>query len=720
MSQKLRALPRAAFILAMVYACAANAEELSSKEPIVVNGDHVEYLQAERKVIGTGNISITYKDITLTCEKITVNLDTHDAEAIGNVNIVQKDAYFLGDKIIYNFESRAAIIDTGYLNAKPFYGRAENISKVPGKEVYLLKDGNITTCDLDIPHYRIQAKEVEIHPGDKVIARHIVAYIGSVPIFYIPYYVQPLTEEKKSHITVIPGQDKDWGYYALTAYRYYFNDKSRGDVLLDYRSKKGLGYGVNHYLDTDAGKGAFKVYYTQENDNLAFEKTGAQDLRYRYQYRHKWDIKNTDTAAVLEFNYLSDPYFIRDYFYNEYQELGANPDTYLSFITSKPDYTTEFLVRKRFNDFYSVVERLPEYKVDIMNWKVGNTGLYFSDNSSIVYLNQTHEKGTTTPTVKDIGAIRFDTYNQLSYPLRFFRTFSLTPYAGIRETYYSRNKWGNTNEVRTLFREGADLSMRFYRIFDVKTNFLDLDINQLRHIISPSANYRHVHQPTISPDNLTQFDSIDALDTENGVFLSLENKLQTKRFDGENMKSADLLRFIVSSDYLFRLEKQSLDFKSNKFNGIDFKLELIPYSWLYVNSDMHVNTKKCIVETANIDFVATGDDKWSVAMGQRYYDLTTGRSYQITMDIRYKFNEKWVLRAYERFDLITKKFEQQEYTLSRDLHCWIADFTLDVTDINNVTFWLIMRMKAFPNYPIGLKQTYSRPRFGEAGATGSD
>lgn len=711
----------AALFFITLCACPGFTQDFSSKEPIVVNGDHVEYLQDQKKVIGTGNISITYKDIVLTCEKVTVDLETHDAQAIGNVKITQKDAYFLGEKINYNFDTRAAAVDYGYLNAKPFYGRAESLGKEANKDEYVLKNGNVTTCDLDLPHYRIQAKQLKIYPGDKVVANNIVFYIGNLPVMYIPYYVQPLTEEKKSHITLLPGRSSDWGYYALTSYRYYLNDKFKGDILVDYRSKKGLAAGVNQYMDTDAGRGAFKIYYTEENNSFAYEKTGPQTLRYRYQYRHKWDIKEADTTAVMELNYLSDPDVIRDYFYTEYEELGANPDTYLSFITSKPDYTTEFLVRKRLNTFYTVVERLPEYSLDIMNYKIGNTNFYYTNNSSGVYLNLTNAKVPNAPTPKDVGTIRFDTYNQVSYAMRFFKTLSVSPYAGVRETYYSRNKWGDTNVTRTLFREGVDTSMRFYKVYNVNTNALGLDINKIRHVISPSANYFHVHQPTVSPDNLTQYDEIDALDTQNGVTLSLENKLQTKRGAADSMASVDLLRFIVGTDYLFRLDKQSFEQKSGKFDGINFKLELIPYSWLYINSDMHVNTKTSMIETMNVDFVAMGGDKWSLAAGQRYYDLTTGKSYQITMDARYKFNEKWSIRAYERFDLATKKFEQQEYTLSRDLHCWIADFTLDIDEnFDNTTFWMIMRLKAFPNYPIGLKQTYSRPRFGDAGAPASN
>lgn len=688
------------------------AEELQMpKEPIVVNGDKVEYFHDKKEVVGTGSISITYKDVVLTCNKITVHLDSRDALAEGNVKVTQKDAYFTGDKINYNFDTRKGTVVKGYLNAKPFYGRAEEVDKVANKEQFNLERGYVTTCDLTKPHYRIQSREVKIYLDDKVVAKHILFFIGNVPVLYLPYYVQPL-KEKKSHITVIPGQSKDWGYYALTAYRYYLDDNNRGDLLLDYRTKKGLAEGVNHYYHTDkVGEGAAKFYFTRENA-LIYERTGAERSRYRYQVRHRWDMgENTDTTAILEFNKLSDKDVIKDYFYNEFEELGTEPDNYISFITQKRDYSTEFLIRKRFDNFFTVVERLPEYSINIPNYRVTkDMPIYYKASADGVYLNKTFD--TTTINQKDLNVVRFDTFNQLSYAARLFRALNITPYASTEQTYYSRNRWGDTNLIRTIFNGGVDNSIKFYKVYDVETNYLGLDIHKLRHIITPSANYFYTHQPTISPDNLNQFDEIDALDTRNGVRLALENRLQTKRLQGEEMKSVDLATLIVSSDYMFRLEKNNAELKSNKFQSVDFQLELIPYSWAYVLSKVSVDTKRSIVQTASIDLVANGGDIWSLAIGHRYEDAQSGKANLVSLDGTYKINEKWKVRAYTRFDALKGAFEEQEYTIYRDLHCWIAEFTYDLKNLKDQSFWIVLKLKAFPEYPIGIRRTYSRARFG--------
>lgn len=697
-----------------------------STEPVVVNGDKVEYFHEQKRVVGVGNVSIEYRDVLLTCDKITVYLDTREAIAEGNVRVAQKGGFFTGDKVSYNFDTRKASVIDGYLNANPFYGRAKEVTKIANKDQFDLDHGYMTTCDLDKPHYRIQSKKVKIYLGDKVVAHHIFLFVGKVPIFYFPYYVQPL-DEKKTHVTVIPGESKEWGYYALTSFRYYLDDKNKGDVLLDYRSKDGLAAGINHYYTVpNLGNGALKIYYARSNSNLAYEKTGPEETRYRYQVRHDWNMGgNTDTNVTFELNKLSDPDVIKDYFYNEYEELGTVPDNYLSIVTQKSEYSAEFLMRKSFNDFYNVVERLPEYKFDIPNLRLlDKYPLYYKLTSSASYLNNSY--ATTafvnnaltdiTPKPKDVGVARVDAYNQVSYAARVFKALNLTPYVGLQETYYSRDIEDKTNVIRSIFKTGIDASIKFYKIYKVTSNFMGLDINDLRHIITPTVNYHYIGAPSISRGKLNQFDEIDAISAQNGVTLGLENRLQTKRGSDGQMQSVDLATLYITTDYNFELENGDPTFRRGKFDSIDFELDLIPYSWAYLVAKMSLNPNAenpaNSLETASIDLVSAGGDKWNLSSGYRYENVSSGLVNLFTMDGMYKINEKWRIRAYERFNLRNGAFEEQEYTVSRDLHCWIAEFTYNYRNNGDQSLWFVLKLKAFPDYPVGLKRTYSRPRFG--------
>jgi len=105
----------------------------------------------------------------------------------------------------------------------------------------------------------------------------------------------------------------------------------------------------------------------------------------------------------------------------------------------------------------------------------------------------------------------------------------ITPFTGIRETIYDADMNADAR-ARTIFLTGADMSTKFYRVFDVKTNAFGLDINQLRHVITPTVGYAYDHKPTVRASALRQIDSVDDISYSNNRFsLGLTNALQTKR-----------------------------------------------------------------------------------------------------------------------------------------------------------------------------------------------
>ena len=304
----------------------SHAEEL--KEPITVNGDKVEYLQEKKVVTASKNIVVTYKDVTMTCDKITVYLDTKEGIAEGNVKITQKGGHLTGEKIIYNFEQKTGHIVDGYVNSAPFYGKAQEMDKVSEKQVNL-KRGYVTTCDLEKPHYRIQSRQIRIYMDDKIIAKHILFFVGDVPVFYLPYYIQPI-KERSAHITVIAGKSDKWGYFGLSSMRYHFSEIAKGRFRFDYREKKGIAEGIDNYYDTKkVGAGSAKFYYTNENDRTAIRAKSRtkepERKRWRTQVKHRWDIL-PETIANFEFNSFSDQDFIKDYIYKEYEELSTQAE----------------------------------------------------------------------------------------------------------------------------------------------------------------------------------------------------------------------------------------------------------------------------------------------------------------------------------------------------------------------------------------------------------
>jgi lipopolysaccharide assembly outer membrane protein LptD (OstA) len=678
------------------------------KEPIVVNGDRVEYSQDKKEVTAEGNVLVVFKDSKLTCHKITVDTQTKEAVAEGNVRLEDKKGVIEAEKATYNFTNKTGTVLQAKMQSVPYFGRGQTIERLSENKM-VVKGGYITTCDLDHPHYRICAKKVDVYPQDKIKAKNTIFYVGKIPLLYLPQYTHS-QKDPFMHVRINPGSSKDWGAYMLSAWRINLTKNVSGRLYLDYRQRLGVaeGFGLN-YVSAGFGKGDYKYYYTQERPRRLPQGSPEEFERYLIRWRHMWDI-DPRTKAVLEYYKITDSKravlgsnydFLKDYFYREY-EKDTMPKSYLLVNHVFPNASLNLLVQKRTNRWYTHTnkvpdEKLPEIAFDLPSYKLGGSPVYFKNRSQFANLANKN----ASPSDVDDDVVRLDTYNQLSLPTKIF-FLQLTPYAGERATYYTKDLEGNSLDPRTIFYSGLDLSTKFYRFFDVESDFLSLDIHGLRHIISPAIKYAYNHQPSIPKDKLQVFDDIDTISQGKKVILELVNKLQTKR----DKKKVDLLTFKTSTEYSFVRTEEI----GKGFSDILFDLELLPYAWLRVESDVTYEPKQDNFKTINLDAVCEFGKDRSFGLGHRY-ERKGGN--ELTSELNWRLNPKWKVRIYERYQFASarnKGLREQEYSVSRDLHCWTLDFAYNINKEHGHTVWAIFKVKAFPEMEFQFNQSYYKPK----------
>lgn len=691
--------------------------KLKGGQPIVVNGDKVEYCEGGI-ISAQGNVVITYGDIKLHCDRIEVDTKTRQALCEGHVKIEQPDGVLTGDRIQYDFLNKRGDVTSGEVKSYPWYGNADKTSRVSEKE-FLLKKGGVTTCDLDHPHYRLTADEIRFFPDDKIMAKNVMMYVGDVPVMWLPYYYQPIIEYR-AKVQLIPGSNKDWGYFLLSAWRLNFRGKTKADVFMDYRSRKGLAQGANVYYHMadlgmeGLGEGVFRSYFVEQNGWGTYKKGGSDDpdnkydLRKRFQWKHRLDF-DKDTVGLLEFNKMSDSNVLKDYFYDEFETANRTLPSYISIISSKENYIFSFETDKRFNNFDSAVQKMPEAKIDVPDQRLWDTSFYYTNQASVTNFEKQYALYSQPPE----RVQRADTVHRLTY-VTGIGPVNLQPYGEFRETVYSRTKWENSPVARMTPGGGLNAFSQFHKIYNYDTNFANLDINQLRHIFVPGALFFYQNQPTVDKDNLYQMDEIDTMQKMSGIRFSLQNKLQTKRhnLDG-TLRRVDLVRFQVYTDYLFRFDKSNTEFKEpGKFTDPTFDLELDPYDWLFIQAKLRITPKNQAVNTGSIEFSLRPTRRFKLDLGYRYEKMPDEPRNQVIFDTSYTLSPKWRLGLYERWDLQGSKIEEQQFTITRDLHCWEMDLVYDVEGANifkdNYTLWVAFRIKAFPDLQLGLDRSYTK------------
>jgi LPS-assembly protein len=717
------------FLLTLIIVLPAYAEEAKpAKEPIVCNGDKVEFLEKEQEVICSGHVVVTQKELKLTCDKARVFLATGDAIAEGDVLLYQENSILSAENFIFNFNTKKGHLVKAKIKSLPVFSGSKEADKLSENEITMEK-GYATTCELYKPHYRIQSNKVKIYLNDKVVCYSNTFYLGDIPVFYLPRFTYSLKEEKKMRVTVVPGKSKDWGYYLLSAWRYDLGLLGDGRIRLDYREKKDFAVGLDNFHHVGAfgsfGQGMLRYYFMRERNIQSKsifdeERNTWERTRYRVSERYKWDI-NEKTQLIAEYHKLSDSNFLKDYFYNDDYERGST-ESYLSLVNSGQNHFLSLFFKKRVNKYESAIESLPELKADLRELRIGSSDFYLSSYNTMSNLKSRNAQSVNL----DSDLFRADSNNRLSYS-RKIGFIDATPYVGMRETFYRQNIFDEKNVLRSVFSSGVNLTTKFYRIFDIQGKFWGGEINKIRHMIQPSITYTYVRPPSVANENLPQFDGTDSITRESTLGLALENKLQTKRTEAVEIKdeatgklqkiseykSVDLASLILNINYKFKPK----NIGGSRWTDLTADLEFNPLSWLTVEAGTTYSPRMRRFESMRADIYANGGEKWQFGYGYRYNRETYSES---TFEISFMPHPKWKIGAYERFMWKgfpyglkkTNNFREQEYRLTHDLHCWLAEVIYNIGKDEGETLWFVFRLKAFPEMPLEFEHGYHMPKPG--------
>lgn len=686
----------------------------------IINADRMEYLTGARDIVAIGNVEVIDKGVKLTCDSLTVNSQTKDGLAEGNARLENEKGVIEGEKIVYNFLTRKGRIIDGEFRANPYFGRAEEVERVSDKK-FTAKRGYFTTCGFDTPHYRIKSKLIDVLMEDRIRARNNVFYAGKVPLAYLPFYSHSL-KEPIMHVRFMPGHSKDWGSYMLSGWRYNLTEYINGRIYLDYRDRTGMAEGFGFNFDPpEFGEGDFKYYYTQERNRRLEEGEPAEFQRYFIRWRHQWDI-DEDTGLTIEYYKITDSKrqvlgtqhnVLKDYFFREY-EKESQPVSY-AFLHRAFDYSAlDLLLEKRTNRWYTQTEKLPVATYTLPSIQLGTEGspFYFSNTTTAGSYNS--KAAAPSLSENDVSLFRVDTDNRLSLPMKM-AFISLTPFASSRNTYYDKNVYGSSTELRTAVSAGTDMSTKFYRIFNVKTDAFGLDINRLRHIITPAITYNYTHEPTVPNHKLKQIDSADSLSRSHSASLEFSNKLQTKR----NGQSVDLVDVTISNSYTFKPKSGSA--RGSSLGNYLFELETRPYSWLGLSADFtyqssgdrnDVNYRR--VSNVNYDLALNLAEERQFTFGQRYQRKGGN---QFVYEWLWRLNPKWKFSIYHQYEVghdqaLKRGLREQEYFIARDLHCWTVELRYNIERGEGEGIWMIWRLKAFPEMEFGYDQTYHQRKPG--------
>lgn len=731
-----------------------------------VDLEHQEIRFAGGVAIAEHNVIIRYRDTTIFCDYAEYNEDTRDVLVRGNVRIYRDGHTFVGDRAVYNLETKQLRAANFRGDAFPFHFSAESLTTF-GPSEYSLRDATLTTSDSAQPDYFLRAKNVRIYSKDHMVFSNVALYIGKTPVFWWPYLYQSL--DQKSSFTLAPGYRSKWGAFLLYAQSFPITDEITGRLKLDYYSNRGPAAGLEAEYKSKGGKDSWAKlrtyliddsspsYYnldTLQPNSTKKQRVNIDSIRYRVSLQSRVYITE-DLYSTINVNKLSDPNLMRDFMPGEYR-LDPQPDNVVALTKLNDDFTLTGIARDQLNTFFETTERLPEFTFDMKRTALFNSPVFYEGETGYARLNHNFPEGSTFP---DYNTNRVDSFHQFTLPMLLGKWLSIIPRVGFRGTYYSStgstdsaavstpivtlNPDGSQTQttgtttvhnlitggpaVRGVFNTGLEASFKASREWnDFQSRALGLD--GLRHIIQPYTDLSYVYSSK-DPNNILQFDrvlksdqlpdftfpqftGVDSISSWAILRTGVRNRLQTRR-DDETINWLQLDTFFDVNMKKptfpgFDVQEGSL---SNLYNRLTFN----PVPWMNVRLDTQVPLTSSGFWEANTstNFLVSKDLQLSV--GHRYLSGNPffTNSSLVTFEGYYKINENWGVSATEEYEFKDHVLQWQTYQIHRDLSSWIASFGLSVRDNNpNATEYALLltfTLKAFPiiNLPLNFDPSTS-------------
>ena len=574
----------------------------------------------------------------------------------------------------------------------PIYLRAERIRQLSERE-WSADNAILTTSEFHTPHYHIGAQHIELvdrtprslfgKPAGLARASYRVEKptfnINNVPIILWPWSAGKIDVSESAIRRVSAGYDGNFGLRLETEWD-LFNLLSfeapvgfTADLSLDYMTDRGPAAGIDLDYETDHYYGAVQSYLIDDHgdDNLGRFRDNQRDdgTRGRLTWRHRHFLPD-DWELSFELSYESDRAFLEEYFESEFDE-GKERETFVYLKKQRDNWAFAVQTQARLNDFYTQTERFGELTFHLVAEPVGEFGSWYSESRAGAVRYRSAEKeffillteGSDGPSSGMTA--RIDSRQELTFPLRL-GPVNVVPFFTLRGT-----AWDDTPD-RSLFSPfrgdgggagrlfasvGVRSSMYLCRIYEEFKSAL-LDVDGVRHVIKPQL-LAWMSYSNRDSDELFPFDeSVEGIDDFDGVLLSVLQRWQTKRGQGEYRRVVDWITWDLqlglfndgrSSDVTNGFTSFTRPERSVARNFVNSALAWRINDTTAVLSEMNYDLNDGEIDIFDLGIQVDRTPRFSYGIDYRFIQETD--SNLLGLGLNYKIDAKHTVAFREAFDL---------------------------------------------------------------------
>lgn len=582
---------------------------LPAQELQLVSDQPIEFDEANKKMIATGEAALTYGELVLRANRIEYDQATGTADAIGNVRISQEGYRFLAERLKINVQNQHVDAFNVRFGSPPIYAEADTATgsnsriELHNARVYYREPDRFTP--------KLSIEKFVVEDGEILNSEKVLFEVLGLPVWYLPNLQIP-TDVEPFRVRAKLGTRGNLGVFAQAQLLFPLNDTWFAGGNLDAYSERGILFGpAFRYLkktDESVSDWFLSTGWIHDGGERGVDIFGEKVPKDRYFaegfLKQNWSTKH---QLLGVYNLYSDPEIRRDLHYDQFYH-NQQPDNFLEYRFQEQDWSLSAFVRGNPNHFFSTdfqqfsnitssrayvfEEKLPEVRLDLHPRHLGG-GFYqelsvsAAQNGHTFYLTDKRRQENFTS---------LDGFYRIQKTIPLGEGGSLNFFGGLRALELSnvptavvRSMDGaifrisypefhpgmhgampmdllgveEENFSQAITDVGFNLEGRFFRTWDTQNRTWKID--GLKHVVKPYLQVRHnsadKENGLGSGTNLlyvqdTNLPNWDLATRRDAVFaqeqtlarIGIKNELLTRRKD---YGSRQLLSWNLAGDYFF-------------------------------------------------------------------------------------------------------------------------------------------------------------------------
>jgi len=649
----------------------------------------------------------------------SVGFGDAEVEAVyleGDVVMTQGPNMIRAERLYYDFVSERAVILDAVVRANlaernmPLYLRAAEIRQLSPNQ-FSATTARLTTSEFYTPHYHIGAGKVELTnrtlgdptgrqtgmvAGSFRIEEATLNVLGS-PIAYWPSLRGNVDTSETAIKSLRMGYsddfgaefESDWNLFSLLGLETPTGFST--DLSLDYFSERGPAIGVDADYERDNYFGLVKSYLIHDDgeDNLGQDRE-TEDFsgtRGRFLLRHRQYFED-DWELTLELSYITDEQFLEEFFESEFDN-DKEQETLLRLKKQRDNWAFTATLQGRILDFTTQTERYPDFAFFVQGKSLADRLTWFSENR-LGLVRYSPDDPTFRELLRDGGRDssgtvgRADSRQELESPLDA-GPLRIVPFVSGRASAWDDSP-DDGGIVRGFGSYGLRSSMYLSRIYPEYKSQL-WDMNGLRHVMKLDATAWMSHT-NYDSDELYPFDDpVEGIDEVDGATIGLRQRFQTKRGEGANRRTVDVVTYDVE---IGAFNDAPDDAITNGFVSSSRPEESVARNFVNLANTWRINDRTAMlaetnfdlddgkIDVYNVSFVVERPPRLSYLVGYRFINATD--SNLLAFDVNYQLNEKHTFAMRERFDLDRGRTLDFTIGLVRRLPRWFTALTFEIDE----------------------------------------